>query len=266
MSALPQAVTNHPAFQIEIDSCLSHLADLIQKMAPSRKDAIQPIGRQQRVLNEAQVKAIVLSRIRASSKRHRNPIVTAEFTLGRSGARADLVIFGRQCTGFEIKTEQDSLRRLPHQLEAYAKHFNRVIIVVAKSHLRSLNVYRLAGAGLWVFDESGVIVERHPGINNVITPEILDRLLTKNERGRLNFREAMSERYNHSSSRFWQSVAHRPIRADDIPHLSRFSEARATARLLLSEKTARWSAWLSAQGITQPNQSSSVSSAAVGLS
>lgn len=209
---------------------------------------------------------MILSRIRASSKRNHDPVVTAEFTLGKSGVRADLVTFGRQCTGFEIKTEQDSLRRLPHQLKAYARHFDRVIAVVAKSHARSINVDYLASAGLLVFDETGVFIECRTGSSNAIDPEILNGLLTKAERGRFDFRGAMRERYGDSSRRFWRSVERRPIRADDVPRLSRFSDARAAARLLASERATRWSDWLTAQGIIQPDQSSSVSSAAIGSS
>jgi hypothetical protein len=54
-------------------------------------------------MDEGQVKAATLMHLREAYSGQRKPVVTAEFSLGRSGVRADLVIFGTQTIGFEIE-------------------------------------------------------------------------------------------------------------------------------------------------------------------
>lgn len=58
-----------------------------------------------------------------------------EFWLPLSNARADLVMLNERMEGFEIKTDRDTLRRLPHQAAAYGRVFDRCTAVVAEKHL-----------------------------------------------------------------------------------------------------------------------------------
>jgi hypothetical protein len=47
-----------------------------------------------------------------------------EFWVPRTNERADLAAIGSRLWGFEIKTDRDTLRRLPRQVEAYNRLFD----------------------------------------------------------------------------------------------------------------------------------------------
>lgn len=52
--------------------------------------------------------------------------------------RADLIIINGEATAYEIKTELDSLVRLPKQIENYLRMFSRVYVVASDTHLPKL--------------------------------------------------------------------------------------------------------------------------------
>ena len=57
-----------------------------------------------------------------------------EFTVEGSSRRADLVIVDRKLHAYEIKSNADSLARLPGQVNTYMRHFDKVTIVTACRH------------------------------------------------------------------------------------------------------------------------------------
>ena len=198
---------------------------------------------------EGHVKAAALMAVRDGYARCRKPIVTAEFSLGSSGVRADLAVFAETSMGFEIKTAQDTLRRLPSQMKAYTQYFDHAVAIVAPCHVRNVTADHLNGASLWTYDEKGVfqVLEENGNANPVSDAALMD-VLTQAERRTGDFHAAMQARYGGTSQRFWSAVARRLIRPDDLPLLSRFSDDRAQARQLAGEREAWWSAWLAAQG------------------
>lgn len=199
-------------------------------------------------MNEAQVKAATLSLVRQAAGRRQKPTVTAEFSLGDSGVRADLAIFDDELIGLEIKTEKDTLRRLSSQMAAYSRYFHRAVAIVAPCHLHNLNGEQLQGASLWTYDSRGVLTELHRGRVNEVYTTTLEGVLTKAERRKLDFRAAMNGRYGDTSKLFWRSVARRSIKPDDLSLLSRFADSRAQAKRFAAEREAQWSYWLAAQG------------------
>lgn len=199
-------------------------------------------------MDERQVKAATLMRLREEYGRRRKPVITAEFSLGSSGVRADLVLFAEETTGFEIKTARDTLRRLPSQMKAYARHFNHSVAIVAPCHLPHLIADHLCGASVWTYDDEGVLSVIRTGIANVVDDAALNDVLTQAERRTCDFRAAMKARYAATSSHFWRTVSRRSIRPDDLPLLSRFADIRAQARRFAEERDTRWLYWLAAQG------------------
>lgn len=198
-------------------------------------------------MDERQVKAAALMRLRKMCGRRRKPIITAEFLLGSSGVRADLAVFGDETIGFEIKTAKDTLRRLQSQMDAYSRYFDRVVLIAAPCHLPKLVAERLGGASVWTYDEKGVLSVFRDGMTNVVDEAALNDLLTQAERGKRQFKEAMSARYAITSRNFWRAVSRRSIQSGDLMLLSRFADSRAQARRLAEERDARWSNWLAAQ-------------------
>ncbi|MGN5375211.1 sce7726 family protein [Sphingomonas hankookensis] len=198
-------------------------------------------------MNEGQVKAAVLTRVREAAGRRRKPIVTAEFTLGSSGVRADLAVFAETSIGFEIKTARDTLRRLPAQMAAYARYFDHAVAIVAPCHVPNIAPDALHGGSLWTYDECGTLQTLVEGKVNIVATEALIDLMTQAERRRGDFGTAVAARYDATSRQFWAAVSRRSIRSADLPLLSRFTEARTQARQLADEREAYWSRWMAAQ-------------------
>ena len=108
-----------------------------------------------------------------------------EFWVPLSNERADLVLVGKTMSGYEIKTERDTLRRLPRQAAAYGRVFDACSIVTAERHL--------AAALDIIPDWWGVIAYvnhdqppafsqvRAASLNVTLDPETLVRLLWRDE-------------------------------------------------------------------------------------
>lgn len=203
-------------------------------------------------MDEAAVKAQVLSHIRQASRR-RKPILTAELTLGTSGTRADVAVLSdAELIGLEIKTERDNLRRLPAQLEAYARYFDHVVVVAAPCHFAELAEMDLYGASVWRSTMDGLdpVISGKP---NSVSPLAYLDLMTRQEKngviakGDVSVREYYFDtfmlRYGQTSRALWQSVAGRKIKAEDVRLLSRFNERRTATRLVAQEREERWQRW-----------------------
>lgn len=55
-----------------------------------------------------------------------------------AGSKADVVIINGTSTAYEIKSDRDSLARLPDQMQDYRKHFAQVVVVASECHLSVL--------------------------------------------------------------------------------------------------------------------------------
>jgi hypothetical protein len=87
--------------------------------------------RTQYVYKTAVVEKVVLGRhgLRAAA-------LSGEFRVGRRVA--DLAVFTRTATAYEIKSELDSTGRLAGQLDAYARVFARTVVVTHEAQLRKV--------------------------------------------------------------------------------------------------------------------------------
>lgn len=107
-----------------------------------------------------------------------------EFWVPRSNERADLVVIGPTLDGFEIKTERDTLRRLPRQAVAYARVFDRCTAVVAERHRGAVTDLLPEWWGVIVIhaEPSVAFVRvRPPKANPSVDTETIVRLLWRDE-------------------------------------------------------------------------------------
>jgi hypothetical protein len=108
-----------------------------------------------------------------------------EFWVPRSNERADVAVIGSAAIdGFEIKTERDTLKRLPRQAEAYTRLFDRCHAVLALRHVdRAIEILPPWWGLLVIGTDDGptFIRVRNAGANNGVDPETLVRLLWRAE-------------------------------------------------------------------------------------
>jgi hypothetical protein len=107
-----------------------------------------------------------------------------EFWVPRSNERADIVVVGRSLDAFEIKSERDTFRRLPRQVSAYERLFDRCTLVVAEKHSDRATAVLPEWWGI-VTVHVNMTVEftatREPRPNHAVDPETLVRLLWRDE-------------------------------------------------------------------------------------
>lgn len=107
-----------------------------------------------------------------------------ELWVPRSNERADVAVIGRLMHGFEIKTDRDTLKRLPRQIVAYGRVFDRCTAVVAGRHLEGAEALLPAWWGITAVHVSGRVTFtsiRVPRRNPAIDREVLVRLLWRDE-------------------------------------------------------------------------------------
>ena len=107
-----------------------------------------------------------------------------EMWVPKSYERVDLALIGTTMEGFEIKTERDTLKRLPRQASAYARLFDRCYVVLADRHVQGAIDILPTWWGVMVVD-GGMTPRfeciREPEVNHDVDPHTLVRLLWKDE-------------------------------------------------------------------------------------
>ena len=51
--------------------------------------------------------------------------------------RIDVAVLNGEMCGYEIKSDRDTLERLPFQIEIYSKEFDKLTLVVGRRHEKS---------------------------------------------------------------------------------------------------------------------------------
>jgi hypothetical protein len=107
-----------------------------------------------------------------------------EFWVPRSHERADVAVIGYVIEAFEIKTDHDSLRRLPRQVAAYGRVFDRCTAVVAERHAHKTLAMVPQWWGVLVITNGDAIsfeTARSAEFNEAVDAETLVRLLWRDE-------------------------------------------------------------------------------------
>lgn len=64
--------------------------------------------------------------------------VVEELNVSYGDARIDIAVINGALHGYEIKSEKDTLNRLPNQILSYTKTFDYLTIITGKNHLKHL--------------------------------------------------------------------------------------------------------------------------------
>jgi hypothetical protein len=99
-------------------------------------------------------------------------IVIDELGICQGESRIDIAVINGEIQGYEIKSEYDTLNRLPIQVELYNKVFDRVTLVSAESHY--------AKACKIIPDWWGIIIAVPQKNNGIILRNIREAVKNKN--------------------------------------------------------------------------------------
>ncbi len=112
-------------------------------------------------------------------------LLISEMGLCRGISRVDLAVVNGVLHGYEIKSDLDTLNRLPSQLEMYEKYFSFLTVVTTDFHIKHLRKDLPKWVGITkAKDKNGVIafkILRKAKINKRVDKMMLVQLLWKQE-------------------------------------------------------------------------------------
>jgi hypothetical protein len=85
-------------------------------------------------MNDQDIRIVLKAELMRRYAKDNNTLVLDEVGIRHGAARIDLVVVNHQLHGYEIKSDRDSLRRLPDQIRAYNSIMDRVTLVVGYRH------------------------------------------------------------------------------------------------------------------------------------
>jgi len=89
-------------------------------------------------MNDVEIRKNFHRKILIRQHAQQNTLVIDELGLNHGKCRADIAVVNGRFVGYEIKSNNDSLRRLNEQVKSYNAIFDKVSIVVGNRHIKSI--------------------------------------------------------------------------------------------------------------------------------
>ena len=104
---------------------------------------------------ETEIKSVLIDRLFAKNEVCSDAVLISEMVVDSWARRADVVLANGKLSAFEIKSDFDTLTRLPGQLESYRALFERVVVVITPRFLEKVEEIAPEGVGIWVVEGDG---------------------------------------------------------------------------------------------------------------
>jgi len=136
--------------------------------------------------NEQELRAAVKSIILAKLADDHNTRILDELALRHGAARVDIAVVNGSMHGFELKSDRDNLKRLPHQIQIYDSVLDKITLIIGVRHVDKALEVVPAWWGVTIAenkDPARVDFEtvREPTPNPCIDPISVCRLLWREE-------------------------------------------------------------------------------------
>jgi hypothetical protein len=136
-------------------------------------------------MRDADVRASVLKMLTEQHAGDTGTRIVEEMGIWSGSVRIDVAVINGELIGYELKSDRDTLDRLPLQKKLFSRVFDRVVLVVGQKHVRSARakVPRWWGITVASPDESGVslLPKRLPQLNPSIDAYLVAQLLWRDE-------------------------------------------------------------------------------------
>jgi hypothetical protein len=111
--------------------------------------------------------------------------VVEEMGIWSGSVRIDVAVINGELTGYELKSDRDTLERLPFQSKLYSKVFDRVVLVIGQRHVSGIARKIPKWWGITVAKSTGMdialTVQRAALCNPRRDPYLIAQLLWKEE-------------------------------------------------------------------------------------
>jgi len=105
----------------------------------------------------------------------------AAFEVRANNSRADFLVINGDTKCFEIKSKNDSLKRLPRQTKDYCDVFEFNTVVTDIRHVELVEKITAPHYGIWYFDRDERIIHRNATLSPCLASESQLGLMTKGE-------------------------------------------------------------------------------------
>lgn len=85
--------------------------------------------------NDLMIRVLLRTILKAKHSKDKKVRIIEELGVHHGNARVDIAVVNGIMHGYEIKSDLDTLLRLPEQIKVYNSVFNKMTLVVGKSHL-----------------------------------------------------------------------------------------------------------------------------------
>ncbi len=136
-------------------------------------------------MRDYDIREVLTNRLCAEHDQEPDTLVLHELGVCQGLCRVDLAVINGVMTGYEIKSDRDTLERLPQQMKAYSMVLDFVTIVVGTAHLdKAIKLVPNWWGVMTAKDVSGVVsleFERQPKKNPNIDPFAVAEFLWREE-------------------------------------------------------------------------------------
>lgn len=109
-------------------------------------------------------------------------VLISEMVAAEGQRRADLVVANGRLCAFEIKSQNDTLRRIDGQVADLMRSFERTVVVADAKFERKLKALLPTGVGLWISTDGTISECRKPRTRNLTKREAVSFLLVSDLR------------------------------------------------------------------------------------
>lgn len=180
-------------------------------------------------MRDADVRAAVRRKLEAEHLGDPDTLIVDEMGVWSGTVRIDIAVINGEICGYELKSDRDTLTRLPLQADVYSRVFDKVTLVVGERHAQKaralipkwwgVTLARVRGGELKLIDD------RKPRSNPARDPYLVAELLTKEE--------AIAVLVEHGLADGWRSKKVREIHqrlATELPLATLSERVRTTLR------------------------------------
>lgn len=89
-------------------------------------------------MQDSDIRKLLRPYLKKENKKYKDTIIVDEFDLCSGLSRIDVAVVNGVIHGYEIKSEEDTLNRLPNQINCYNKSLEKITIITNESHLKRI--------------------------------------------------------------------------------------------------------------------------------
>lgn len=136
-------------------------------------------------MRDLDIRLALLQHLNRAHGHEPDALIVSELGLCQGAARVDLAVINGSLNGYEIKSERDTLERLPGQQEIYNRALDSVTVVASQHHIDSLTEQIPCWWGIWEARAEPTAIRlitiRSPGENPHVDPSSMVQLLWRDE-------------------------------------------------------------------------------------